>query len=39
MEPNRQEVFQLLSAKGFVRLFVSLSKFDDWYVKRALFGP
>jgi FkbM family methyltransferase len=38
VEPNRQEVFKLLSGKGFMRLFESLSKFDDWYVKRSLIG-
>lgn len=36
VEPNRQEIFKLLSSKGFVRLFDRLSKFDDWYVKRSL---
>jgi len=38
IESNRQEVFKLLSGKGFMRLFESLSKFDDWYVKRSLIG-
>lgn len=38
VEPNRQEVFKLLTGNGFVRLFEPLSKFDDWYVKRSLFG-
>ena len=38
VEPNRQSLFNLLTAKGFVRLFEPLSKFDDWYVKRALVG-
>jgi FkbM family methyltransferase len=38
VEPNRQEVLQLLSGNGFVRLFERLSKFDDWYVKRSLLG-
>jgi FkbM family methyltransferase len=38
VEPNRQEVFQLLTSKGFVRLFEPLSKFDDWYVKSSLLG-
>jgi FkbM family methyltransferase len=38
VEPNRQEVFKLLSGKGFVRLFEAQSKFDDWYVKRSLLG-
>jgi len=39
VEPNRQEVFKLLSHNGFMRLFEPLSKFDDWYVKRSLLGP
>jgi FkbM family methyltransferase len=38
VEPNRQEVFKLLSHNGFMRLFEPLSKFDDWYVKRSLLG-
>lgn len=38
VEPNRQEVFNLLSSKGFIRLFEPLSKFDDWYVQRSLLG-
>jgi FkbM family methyltransferase len=38
VEPNRQEVFNLLSSKGFMRLFEPLSKFDDWYVKRSMIG-
>ena len=38
VEPNRRKVLQLLSGKGFVRLFEPLSKFDDWYVKRSLLG-
>jgi len=38
VEPNRQELLRLLSEKGFVRVFEPLSKFDDWYVKRALVG-
>jgi hypothetical protein len=38
VEPNRQEVFKLLSGEGFVRVFEPLSKFDDWYVKRSLLG-
>lgn len=38
VEPNRQEVFKLLTSKGFIRLFEGLSKFDDWYVKRLVLG-
>lgn len=36
VEPNRQNMSDLLSSKGFIRLFDALSKFDDWYVKRSL---
>jgi FkbM family methyltransferase len=38
VEPNRQEVFKLLSGKGFMRLFEPLSQFDDWYANRLLLG-
>jgi FkbM family methyltransferase len=38
VEPNRQEVFKLLSSQNFVRMLEPLSKFDDWYVKRSLLG-
>jgi len=37
-EPDRQAIFDLLTSKGFVRLFEAFSKFDDWYVKRSLVG-
>jgi len=36
VEPNRQQMFDLLTAQGFIRIFEALSKFDDWYVKRSL---
>jgi len=39
VEPNRQEIFKLLNAKGFTRIFESLSNFDDWYVERSLLAP
>ena len=35
---DRQEIRKLLTEKGFLRIFEPLSKFDDWYVKGALFG-
>jgi len=38
VEPKRTEIHDLLSANGFVRVFEPLSKFDDWYVKRAIVG-
>ncbi|NCG23063.1 MAG: hypothetical protein GWP47_02885 [Actinobacteria bacterium] len=34
--PKREKMFQLLSTKGFRRMFVSLSKWDDWYFKDPL---
>lgn len=33
--PQRQAIFDLLSAKGYVRRFEDLSSVDDWYVKRT----
>ena len=30
---KREEIFMLLTSKGYVRKFEKLSKFDDWYVK------
>lgn len=38
VEPNRQQIHDLLTAHGFVRLFEVLSQFDDWYVKRSIVG-
>jgi FkbM family methyltransferase len=37
-EPDRRQISQILTSKGYVRLFEELSKFDDWYVKRSVFG-
>jgi len=37
-ERDQHESNQLLTANGFVRLFQELSKFNDWYVKRAIMG-
>jgi FkbM family methyltransferase len=31
--PNREPLYELLSSKGFRRLWPKLSRFDDWYVK------
>jgi FkbM family methyltransferase len=31
--PIRQKIFNLLTKHGYVRKFVGLSKWDDWYVK------
>ena len=30
--PARDDIFDLLSSKGYVRKFAELSKWDDWYV-------
>jgi FkbM family methyltransferase len=38
VERDRQEIFKLLTGKGFMRVFEPLSKFDDWYVKRSILG-
>src|SRR5262249_31827529 len=37
-EPDRRQINELLTANGFIRVFEALSKFDDWYVKRAILG-
>jgi FkbM family methyltransferase len=37
-EPNRQAIFDLLTSKGFIRLFEPFANFDDWYVKRSIVG-
>ena len=29
---NRERVFNLLTSKGYIRIFSSYSKFDDWYI-------
>lgn len=31
--PDRQKICSLLQSKGYVRKFVGLSKWDDWYVQ------
>lgn len=31
--PRRQDLFELLSAKGYKRHFVDISRWDDWYVR------
>ncbi|MDO8800580.1 FkbM family methyltransferase [Phenylobacterium sp.] len=31
--PNRRKIFDLLTSRGYVRKYASLSSFDDWYVK------
>jgi Methyltransferase FkbM domain len=33
---NRQAIYELLTKNGFERVFPTLSRFDDWYVRREL---
>jgi FkbM family methyltransferase len=35
--PAREAIYQLLQGHGFVRVFTSLSRFDDWYVHESLY--
>jgi FkbM family methyltransferase len=35
-EPDRRQLFDLLTGKGFVRILDAFSKFDDWYVQKAV---
>jgi len=37
-EPDRKQIFDLLTANGFVRILDAFSKFDDWYVQKSVFG-
>jgi FkbM family methyltransferase len=37
-EPDRQAIYDLLTSRGYIRLFEAFSTFDDWYVKRAVLG-
>ncbi len=37
-EPDRQNIADLLTSKGFMRVFQELSQFDDWYVARSVLG-
>jgi FkbM family methyltransferase len=34
--PNRNKIFELLTAHGYVRKYVGLSSFDDWYVRERV---
>jgi FkbM family methyltransferase len=29
---NRQKIFKFLTSKGYLRKYINISKFDDWYV-------
>ena len=33
-EPQRQDIFDLLTARGYARVRQSVSRFDDWYVRQ-----
>jgi hypothetical protein len=37
-EPDRRRIYDRLTQSGFVRVLEPFSKFDDWYVKRTIFG-
>jgi FkbM family methyltransferase len=37
VSPDREDIFALLTSKGYTRMFVSLSEFDDWYVHNSVF--
>ncbi|MDJ0994448.1 MAG: FkbM family methyltransferase [Dinoroseobacter sp.] len=34
--PARQEIFELMTTKGYVRRFPEYTRFDDWYVHNSL---
>jgi len=36
--PRREQIFELLSSKGFVRKYETCSQVDDWYVKETARG-
>ncbi|MEM7057446.1 MAG: FkbM family methyltransferase [Pseudomonadota bacterium] len=36
--PLRAEIYELMTAKGYVRRFPEYTRFDDWYVHRSLAG-
>ena len=33
---DREKIFKLLSSKGYLRVFTSISKVDDWYINPSL---
>jgi FkbM family methyltransferase len=37
-EPDRTGLHELLTANGFTRVLTFFSRWDDWYLKRALIG-
>lgn len=38
-QPSRQQIFDLLSARGYTRVFAEISAFDDWYLLDASMSP
>jgi len=32
--PQREQIYELLSSKGYVRMYPELSAFDDWYIRK-----
>ena len=36
--PLRAEIFELMTAQGYVRRFPEYTRFDDWYIHRSLAG-
>lgn len=32
---HRAKIFQLMTAKGYIRVYENLSRFDDWYIKKV----
>jgi FkbM family methyltransferase len=37
-EPDRTQLHELLTANGFTRVLTYFSRWDDWYLKKALIG-
>jgi hypothetical protein len=35
-DPDRQQIFDLLTSNNYIRILEPFSKFDDWYVQKAL---
>lgn len=39
VSPNREDLFNLLTSKGFARVFEGVSNWDDWYINREHCWP
>jgi FkbM family methyltransferase len=35
-EPDRKQIFDLLTSKNYERIFEPFSKFDDWYAQKSI---